>query len=97
MATMGARAGKPLATMRASVIKLRKDGERVVGRVRRDAEALIDRSRSEVLKEVRDLERRVLKAFHGATEERVTRLEKRIAKLEEAVATMHKSPGSVAV
>ena len=97
MATMGARARKPLATVRASVIKLRKDGERVVGRVRRDAETLIDRSRSEVLKEIRDLERRFLKALHGATEERVTRLEKRIAKLEETVAALQKPASSVAV
>ena len=86
MASTRAKAGKPLATVRASVISLRKDGERVVGRVRREAETLIDRSRSEVLKEVRDIERRVLKALHGATEEHVARLERRVAKLEQTFA-----------
>lgn len=97
MATRGARSGKPFATVRASVSRLRKDGERLVGRMRRDAEALIARSRSEVLKEVRDLERRFLKAFHGATEERVRRLEKRIAQLEKALASMQKPASGAAV
>ena len=92
MATTPTKAQKPLATMRATVIRMRKDGERVVGRVRRDAEALIARSRREFLKDVRDLERRLLKSLHGATEERVMKLERRIEKLEQAMAR----PGSAA-
>jgi hypothetical protein len=70
---------------------VRTQGERVVARLRRDAQALITRSRTEVLKEVRDLERRVLKGIHAATEEQVARLERRIAKLEATVAELRKS------
>ena len=69
---------------------VRVQGERVVARLRRDAQALIARSRIEVLKEVRGLERRVLKGIHAATEEQVTRLERRIAKLEATVAELRK-------
>jgi hypothetical protein len=95
MAHAGMKARTPLATMRASVIKMQKDGERVVGRVRRDARALIQRSRSEVLKEVRGLERRVLKGIHAATEEQVARLERRIAKLEQLVTGLQERAGGV--
>ena len=70
---------------------VRTQGERVVARLRRDARALITRSRTEVLKEVRDLERRVLKGMHAATEDQVARLERRIAKLEATVAELRKS------
>jgi hypothetical protein len=85
MATTATKTRKPLGTVRATVIRMRKDGERMVGRVRRDAEALIARSRREFLKDVRDLERRLLQSLHGATAERVARLERRIEKLEEAI------------
>jgi hypothetical protein len=44
------------------------------------------RSRSEVVKEVRDLERRMLRALNAATREQVNRLERRIVKLEHVVA-----------
>ena len=96
MTHAGTKARTPLATVRASVIKMQKDGERVVGRVRRDARALIERSRSEVLKEVRGLERRVLKGIHAATEEQVARLERRIAKLEQMVAELRRVAGGAA-
>jgi len=96
MTHAGTKARTPLATVRASVIKMQKDGERVVGRVRRDARALIERSRSEVLKEVRGLERRVLKGIHAATEEQVARLERRIAKLEQMVAELRRVGGAAA-
>jgi hypothetical protein len=91
MATTATKTPKPLATVRATVIRMRRDGERVVGRVRRDAEALIARSRREFLKDVRELERRLLKSLHGATDERVAKLERRIEKLEQGA-----RPGSTA-
>jgi hypothetical protein len=79
-----------LARVRASLGRVQAEGERMVKRLRRDAEALMERTRGEVVKEVRDLERRVLKALHGATKEQVTRLERRIASLERAVSEMHR-------
>jgi hypothetical protein len=87
-------ARKPLATVRASVNRMQTQGERVVARLRKDARALIARSRSEVLKEVRDLERRVVKGFHAATEEQVARLERRVAKLESMLAERFKPAGA---
>jgi hypothetical protein len=46
------------------------------------------RTRAEILKEVRQVERRVLKALHGATTEQVAGLERRMARLEQAVAEL---------
>jgi hypothetical protein len=60
----------------------------MVGRFGRDARALIARSRTEVRKEVRDLERRMLKGLHAATEEQVARLERRMMKVEQALAAL---------
>jgi len=74
--------------MRASVNRMQGQAERLVGRVQREARALIARSRAEVLKDVRDLERRVVKGFHAATAEQVARLERRVAKLEQLVAEL---------
>jgi uncharacterized coiled-coil protein SlyX len=74
-----------VTNIRASIARMQTKGEHVVARLRRDAERFMARSRTELLKEVRAVERRVLKAFHAATEERVTRLETRIAKLERTV------------
>jgi len=79
-----------LARVRASLGRVQAEGERMVKRLRHDAEALMERTRGEVVREVRDLERRVLKALHGATKEQVTRLERRIASLERAVSEMHR-------
>ena len=78
----------PLVKMRASVNRIQGQAERLVGRVQREARALIARSRAEVLKDVRDLERRVVKGFHAATAEQVARLERRVAKLEQLVAEL---------
>ena len=80
----------PLVNVRATVSRLQGQAERMVGRLRRDAEGLITRSRTEVMKEVRDLERWLLKGLHAATEDRVAKLEQRLAKLEEAVAALRK-------
>jgi len=81
---------EPLARMRASVTRMQSQGEQIVGRLRREAAALVTRSRTQATKELRELERRVLKGLHAATEERVTRLERRITKLEETVAELRK-------
>ena len=91
MAKTKAKAQEPLAKVRASVARIQHQGERMVARLQRDARGLIARSRTEVLKEVRDLERRVVKGFHAATEEQVARLERRVAKLEQTVAELRRS------
>ena len=70
------------AVQPALLATVRTRAERILGKARRDAEAFIKRSRGEVLKEIRDLERRVLKAVHAATREDLARLERRVAKLE---------------
>ncbi len=74
--------------VRASVTQMQGQAERLVRRLQRDAQGLIARSRTEVLKEIRDLERRVVKGFHAATEEQVARLERRVARLEQLVAEL---------
>jgi BMFP domain-containing protein YqiC len=79
---------RTLADLRASFARVQVQGERMVGRLRRDAEGFMTRSRGEVVKEVREIERRLLKALHGATRERVGRLEHRIAKLEQEIAEL---------
>jgi hypothetical protein len=91
MATTKAKRQEPLAKVRASVARIQHQGERMVARLQRDARGLIARSRTEVLKEVRDLERRVVKSFHAATEEQVARLERRVMKLEQALAELRRS------
>ena len=78
------RPARALAGVRASLARAQTTGEHVVARLRRDAEAFMARTRGEIMKEVRDLERRLLHAMHGATEDRVAKLERRIAKLEAA-------------
>lgn len=83
-----------LAGVRASIGRVQSRGERLVTRLRRDAESLMKRSRVEVGKEVRDLERRVLKTFHAATEQQVARLEHRIARLEQAMAEFRRLGGT---
>jgi hypothetical protein len=86
--------GRALSELRASLARAQTKGERMVARLRRDAEAFMARSRGEVIKEVRDLERRMLKGLHAATREQVTRLERRVAKLEEAVAELRRPAGT---
>jgi hypothetical protein len=88
-----ARTTAPLAEVRASVTRMQHQGERMVARLRRDAEGFIVRSRGEVVKEVRDLERRLVKALHAATAEQVARLDRRVTKLEQAVVDLQKSAG----
>jgi polyhydroxyalkanoate synthesis regulator phasin len=95
------KAKRSMGDIGSSVRKLRAEGERLVGRIRRDTRAL----RSEIVRDVRafrkevgsragrtirDLERRVLREFHAATAERVAKLEKRIARLEQATADLER-------
>jgi hypothetical protein len=87
---------KGVAEIRASVRRMQTEGERLVKRIRRDAELM----RSGFVKDlgivrkdvtdragraIRDLERRVVKGFHAATTERVAVLAKRLGALEERV------------
>jgi hypothetical protein len=81
---------QPLATVRASLTRMQRQGERMVARLRRDAVALVERSRNEVTKDVRDLERRLMRAFHAASTEQVARLERRIVKLEREIIELRK-------
>ena len=83
-----AKPRRALAKTGVSAKGMRSQAERMVARLRRDANALIARSRGEVVKEIRDLERRVVRGFHAATEEQVARLERRVAKLETLVAEL---------
>jgi BMFP domain-containing protein YqiC len=73
---------------------MQTQAERLMGKVRRDAEAFMARSRNGFAKEIRDLERRLLKSLHAATREEVARLERRIGKLEDAVAGMKTAAGT---
>jgi hypothetical protein len=85
------------ASVRKPVATIRNEGAQVIRKLRRDAEALVARGRAEVMKDVRavrssadravrDLERRVVRQFHAATEDQLKRLERRVAKLERLVA-----------
>jgi hypothetical protein len=89
-----AKRREPLALVGRSVRRVQTEGERVVGRLQRDARTLVARTRSELMKEVKDLERRVVKVFHAATEDQVARLERRVAKLEALTAPGGKTAGS---
>lgn len=96
-----------IARVRASVTKVRREGAHVVERLRADAAKLVARSRTEVLKDVRalrselrqradhglrELERKVVRQFHAATQEQVRRLERRVAKLERRIAELPAKP-----
>jgi hypothetical protein len=89
----------PIVDIRASIKRLRTEGERLAARVRRDAKGMraeliddVTKLRKDVGdragKTIRDLERRVMKQFHAATTERVAALEKRVAKLEKLMVDM---------
>ena len=89
-----ARSTVALATARTSLGRMQSEAERMVAGLRRDAEAFVTRSRGEVIKEVRAVERRVLKALHVATREQVTQLERRIAHLEHTLRELHEPSGT---
>ena len=84
-------------SVRKPVVAIRNEGAQVIRKLRRDAEALVARGRAEVMKDVRavrssadravrELERKVVRQFHAATEDQLRRLERRVAKLERLVA-----------
>ncbi len=83
----------PLDTVRDSVSRLQKQGERAVAHFRRDAKALVARRGAAVLKEFRELERRLMGTLHAATTEQVGRLERRVRDLEEQVARLRGGGG----
>jgi uncharacterized protein YoxC len=73
--------------VRASVKRIRKEGERLVGRVQRDTRALLTHGRTELLKDVRSLRQ----DFQGRAERALHTLEKRVVKnLQGAVAGLEK-------
>jgi hypothetical protein len=87
---MAKKSSRPLDRVKAR-------GEVALRSIRREAQALIDRSRTQVMKDVRavrttadravrQLERRVVRELHAATVEQVRRLERRVARLERQLA-----------
>jgi len=68
----------------------------MIHKLRREAETLVARGRAQVLQDVkavrrsadlavRDLERKVVRQFHAATDEQMRRLERRVSKLERLI------------
>jgi hypothetical protein len=82
---------RTLATVRASLAKMQRRGERVVARIQRDTQALVGRGRKQALSELRDLERRLVHRLHAASEGQVARLERRVRKLEQMVAALREA------
>jgi F0F1-type ATP synthase membrane subunit b/b' len=93
-----------MADLRASVKRMQADGEEMVGRLRRDARALIKNGRAEIARDVRvlkdradktlrTLETRVLHQVHAATTDQVKRLERRLTKMEQALAALEQRLG----
>jgi hypothetical protein len=107
---MAKKAKGSIAKVRASVTKARRSGVQMVERLRADAAKLVARSRTEVLKDVRalhselrqradhglrELERRLMRQLHAASQEQVRRLERRVAKLERRIAELPVKPPTV--
>jgi methyl-accepting chemotaxis protein len=102
---MAKRAKSPMADLRASMRRMQADGEEMVGRIRRDAQALLRTGRAEIVRDVRGLsqradktlrafESRVLHQLHAATTDQVKRLERRLAKLEQGLAAVERRLGA---
>ena len=96
---MAKRTTKPMADLRASMKRIQVDGEEMVGRLRRDAQAFIKTGRKEIARDVRvlkdradktlrTLEARALHQVHAATTDQVKRLERRLTKMEQALAAL---------
>jgi hypothetical protein len=90
-----------MTDLRASMRRMQADGEEMVGRLRRDAQALLKNGRAEIVRDVRSLreradktlrtlEGRVLRQVHAATTDQVKRLERRLAKVEQFVAAIER-------
>jgi hypothetical protein len=101
---MAKQTKKAMADLRTSMRRMQADGQEMVGRLRRDAQALLKTGRAEIVRDVqsltrradkslRVLETRVLRQLHAATTEQVKRLERRMAKLEQAVTVLERRLG----
>ena len=91
----------PMAGLRASMRRIQTDGEKLVGKLRRDAQDLLKQGRTEIVQDVhaltqradrtlRKLEARVLHQVHAATTEQVKRIERRLGKVEQMVAELER-------
>jgi len=98
---MAKRTRKPMAELRASMRRVQADGEEMVGRLRRDAQALLKNGRAEIVRDarslkeradktLRSLEARMLRQVHAATTDQVKRLERRLAKVEQSIAALER-------
>ena len=98
---MAKQTKKPMADLRASMKRIQVDGEEMVGRLRRDAQALLKNGRAEIVRDVRSLkdradktlralENRVLRQVHAATTDQVKRLERRMAKVEQTIVELER-------
>jgi hypothetical protein len=85
----GNRAVQPLQ-------RIQKEGERLYHRLRKDAEALLERGRKQIADDVRVVQRRadaatrkleasLLKRLHAASESQLRRLERRVVALEQQI------------
>ena len=101
---MAKQTKKAMADLRASMRRMQADGQQMVGRLRRDAQALLKTGRAEIVRDVqsltrradkslRVLETRVLRQLHAATTEQVKRLERRLARVEQAVTVLERRLG----
>jgi hypothetical protein len=90
-----------MADLRASMKRIQVDGEEMVGRLRRDAQALLKNGRAEIVRDVRSLkdradktlralESRVLRQVHAATTDQVKRLERRMTKVEQSMVELER-------
>ena len=93
MAKKKTPAAGPLGTVRLAVTRLQGQAERTAERLRTDVHTLTHRARRTVLKEVRALERRLIKAVLGPTARQLSRLERRIRALEQAVTVLRRNAG----
>jgi hypothetical protein len=102
---------RPLGELRKAVGRVQAEGERLAGRIRKDARTLLAHGRAELLKDVRAMraglegragralrqfERRVVKEFHAATTERVAALERRVTALEKRFGELERKLAGVA-
>lgn len=89
--------GRPGSGLEAAVKGLRRDAEALVARNRTELKKRLEALRKDLKaradQALRDVERRVLKQLHAASEERVRKLEKRVAVIEKRVAVLEKTAG----
>jgi hypothetical protein len=96
---------KQKSTAAGAVKAIQRRAEEIAGRIRRDAEIFVRRSRVELTKDIRtirnqveqtaerairNVERKVAHQLHAASTEQLARLTRRLAKLEQSVAELHR-------